>query len=51
MREYIVKRVGNVPLKAPIFNLDSDDSLVEPTPQSPYNARALNEDETRVAIG
>jgi hypothetical protein len=27
-----------------IFNIDSGYSLVEPTYQSPYNARALNED-------
>ena len=38
-------------LTASIFNMDTDDSLVEPTHQSPYNARALNEDETRAAIG
>ena len=36
---------------ADIYYLNTDISLVEPTPQCPYNARALNEDETRVAIG
>jgi hypothetical protein len=41
----------NVLRSVDIFNLDSGYSLVEPTPQSPYNARALNEDETRAAIG
>mgnify|MGYP001822506669 FL=1 len=51
MSLYPGKRVDNVPLKAPIFNFDTDNSPVEPTPQSPYNARALNEDETRVGNG
>ena len=36
---------------ADIFNIASDLRLVEPAYQSPYNARALNEDETRAAIG
>ena len=34
-----------------IFNVDTDYRLVEPAHHCPYNARALNEDEARVAIG
>ena len=34
-----------------IFNVDTDYRLVEPAHHCPYNARALNEDKTRVVIG
>ncbi len=34
-----------------IFNFDTDYCLVEPMGQCTYNARALNEEETRAACG
>ena len=51
LKENARERAVIVRLKVVIYNLDSGDSAVEHTHQSPYNARALNEDETRVAIG
>ena len=51
LKENARERAVIVRLNAVIYNLDSGDSAVEHTHQSPYNARALNEDETRVAIG
>ena len=51
LKENARERAVIMRLNAVIYNLDSGDSAVEHTHQSPYNARALNEDETRVAIG
>ena len=45
------KPASNVRVSAVISSQNTDDSLVEPAPQCTYNARALDEDETRVAIG